>query len=129
MSFEPNELETVNVVRLPADRQYSYMVGKAVDWLEVWSCRDNSGWIVSSHDGRECIPIWPAQAYAKKCCTGQWATAIPQVISLGDLLDKWLPGMAHDNRLVAIMPSPAGKMIVVEPMVFMRDLQKRLQGS
>ena len=129
MSYEPNEFEVRNVLRLPGDQRYGYLLTKAVDWLELWSCRDDNGWALGSHDGRETIPVWPARAYAELCLTGAWAGAQAQSISLGDWVEKWLPGMIRDDRLVAIFPTPDGKTTVVGPRAFHADIQDQLRRS
>ena len=126
MSCQPNEHEIASVLRLTPDRQYAYLVSKAVDWLELWSCKSADGWVLSSHGNRECVPLWPAAAYAGLCCKDEWAGAAPEAIALDLLIARWLPGMERDNRLAAVFPTPNGRMIVVEPRQLLEDIEEML---
>jgi len=65
---------------------------------------------------RECVPLWPhakyAEAFAAARPPGGYA---PKVIELDAFLERWLPGMQHDNRFLAVFPTPSNVGIVVEP--------------
>jgi hypothetical protein len=128
MSFQPNQYEIRNVLQLSPQEKYAYMLAKAVSWLEVWSCRGIDGWVQSEHMGRQCVPVWPAMAYAQLCCTGAWADAVPQALSIDDWLNRWLPGMIRDGKLTAIFPTPDNQMIVLEPEKFRNDLLHQLEA-
>ncbi|MFB8735254.1 DUF2750 domain-containing protein [Bacillus sp. SL00103] len=48
MSMHPKELETT--VQLPAKKRYDYFIKKIVDFEEVWSLRNEKGWVMSEDE-------------------------------------------------------------------------------
>jgi hypothetical protein len=47
-------------------------------------------------------------------------------IDLGSFKQKWLPGMAKDNYLVAVFPTPNQKGVVVSPARLADELNEEL---
>jgi len=127
MSYEVREPELKAVSALDESARYDYFVNKVADWEEIWSVGDKSGWAMYADDSeKELIPVWPASAYAAKCCTDSWEGHKPKKISLEDWLDKWTPGMAADGRLVVVFPLPNDKGVIVSPERLESDLSNSM---
>ena len=129
MSYELNEKEFDNVIKLGPEERYNYFVKKVCDWKEVWSIGDSEGWaLLGDNQERESAPVWLAKRYAEAYCTGEWAGKQPKVIPLDDWMVKWIPGMIADNRYVAVFPTQTGKGIVVHPQQLMDSLKEELEN-
>jgi hypothetical protein len=116
MTWKINAKEISSVLALPAPRRFEYFVKRVADWREVWSLRNEDGWVLASDDsGCELVPVWPHSEYARACANNEWIGTEPYAIDLGAWLDKWTPGMVRDGRKVAVFPSPASKGVVVGP--------------
>lgn len=126
----PNELSPQQyeaVVALPADDRYSHAIGRIADWQEVWSLKDGDGFVLMANDaGDQVVPIWPHPDYAARCATGQWSAAKPELIPLEAFIQKWIPGMQRDGKLVSVFPLPQGKGATVGPEQLARDLDEEL---
>ena len=125
-TLHPKEFETASA--LPFEERYEYFVKRVADWEQVWSLRSASGWsLAGAEDGREVIPVWPHEQFAAACSEGAWKGDEPTPIPLDDWLEKWLPGMERDGRLVAVFPTPANSGAVVEPQRLRNDLRVDLE--
>lgn len=128
MSYEVNEKELANVVELPAESRYGYFLNKVVDWEELWSLHDESGWaLCSGTNSVELIPVWPARMFAEICSQGEWAGFVPRAIKLSDWIEKWTPGMMSDQRSVAIFPTPFNKGVMMDPVKLLNAMQEMLR--
>ncbi len=122
-----NEREFANVMALPAPRRYAYFIKRVADWHELWSLKEEDGWLLASDDqGQMLIPVWPHAKYAEACASGVWEGAKAQAIDLSDWLERWTIGMIHDQRMVAVFPIPSDRGIVVSPQRLQDDLEAEL---
>ena len=98
MSMHPKEFETT--VQLPAKKRYDYFIKKIVDFEEVWSLRNEKGWVMSEDEiirkyrsfifGRQrSMPLIVRLNYGENL--------LPEMIDLDDFLEEWLPGMIADG--------------------------------
>ncbi len=127
MSYEVNDYEYDSVTSLSGPERYQYLVNKIVDWEEVWSIKDQSGWSLMGDDtDNELVPIWPAEKYASACCTGLWKNCEPETIDLETWLEKWISGMSADGRSCAVFPLPSDKGLVVTPEQLEKDIREAL---
>jgi hypothetical protein len=95
---------------------------------KLWSLKNENGWVIcASDDGREMIPVWPHQFYAKQCACGEWLGCTPQNISLAVWVNKWIPGMLRDKRLVAVFPIPPLRRIILMPDRLAADINEELK--
>lgn len=123
MSWNVSDQEYKSVITLSGAKRYSYFVKKVADWEEVWSLRNEDGWVLAADEtGLKVIPVWPHERYAKACLTQEWQDCNPAMIDLEVWMQKWLPGMIQDGRRVAIFPTPDDKGVVVEPTRIQHDL-------
>jgi hypothetical protein len=131
MSYLVNDKEYENVIRLSPGKRYEYFIKKCCDWQEIWSIGDQSGWCLfgDPHES-ECVPIWPAERYARAFCVDEWKDCVPEIISLDDWLKKWIPGLKKDKRLIAIFPVTSDKInsVVRTPSELLKDIEKELEN-
>jgi hypothetical protein len=112
---------------LPDLKRYAYFIKRVVDWGEVWSLYREDGWVLAgSADGRELLPVWPHPEYARACVAEGFKNAEPRAIEIHDFVEKWIPGLIGDNRLVAVFPTPAMRGIARDPSDLKRDLEAEL---
>jgi hypothetical protein len=129
MSYIPTEKEAFSVARIKGSKRYEYTIKRVADFQELWSLRDRAeNWCLGADDdGTEAVPVWPAESYARKCCTGKWLGFEPAPIELALWRERWTPGMARDGRRVAVFPVGRGKAVCVEPARFMMDIEEDLK--
>jgi hypothetical protein len=127
MTWQVNEHEFRRVITQPAKVRYKYFVSRVADWKQLWSLRNQEGWI-QAHDeeGRILFPIWPHHRYADACATGPWQDCHAELIDLDVWLDRWIPGMTRDKRWVAVFPTPQCMGICVSAEQLERDLRAEL---
>jgi hypothetical protein len=86
-------------------------------------------WVLAGDDrGHELIPVWPYGAYAALCAVDAWEGCVPKPIELTGWMERWIPGMYRDGRLVAVFPAPGDRGVVVEPRRLAADLREELAG-
>jgi hypothetical protein len=125
MSYVANGKEVAAVFKLSGPERYSHFVRRVADWGEIWSLDDDGGWKLLGDDaGGELVPVWPAAAFARALCVGEWAGCRPRAIPMDDWLEKWTPGMARDGRKVAVLPTPEGRAVAVEPERLAADIRE-----
>jgi hypothetical protein len=108
-----HEKELASIMAMSAPDRYSVFVRRVADWQEVWSLPSSNGWrLMADENGTEIVPVWPHKQFAAACAN----TSLEEVaaaINLDDWLEKWLPGIMNDGRLVAVFPVPTGEGVVV----------------
>jgi hypothetical protein len=108
-----NENKVQNIIGLSKEERYRYFVDKIVDFEEVWGLY-NDGWaVLGNQENSIVMPFWPEKNFAERCIASEWAGFKSKAISLQDFLDKWLPGMDKDNRLVAVFYLPELKENII----------------
>lgn len=126
MTWVLTEQEKAAVLMLPGSKRYDYFVKKVADENTIWSLWQ-SGWaLAEDSDQRQVVPIWPHAQFAEICARGEWAnyTALP--IEMDAWVQRWLPGIEKDSRLLAIFPTTADRGIVVAPSKLASDLEQEL---
>jgi len=127
MSWKMNSQEFNSVISIDPPKRYSYCIKRIVDFEELWSLWTIDGWaLTSDSQGNELVPIWPHEKFASACASGAWVGYEPRTISLSDWINRWIPGMTRDKRLVAVFPTPEGKGIVVSPDRIKDDLESEM---
>lgn len=118
-----SDREFVAVCALPGPDRYAHFVEQVADWGEVWSLRGPDGWVLAAgEDGQPVVPVWPHARYAEACAVGGWTGASPEAIPLDRWVAAWLPGLARDERGVAVFPVPSGSGMLVDPEQLAADL-------
>lgn len=128
MAWLPAKKEIDAVLKLEAPQRYSYWIKKIADSEQVWSLWQPAGWALAvDTSGRQLVPVWPHQSMAQLCAVEQWQGYDPRSISLDDWLERWIPGMLVDHRLVAAFPTPNNQGISVDPQRVREDLLSELE--
>lgn len=129
MNWTPSTKEIESVEVLEASKRYDYLIKKIADQEKVWSLWQEDGWaLAGDNNGREAVPIWPHEQFARLAASGSWVGYQPKVIELDAWLSRWIAGMEKDNRLVAVFPTMNDKGVFVEPAKFAIDLRSELQN-
>ncbi len=129
MAWVLTDKEYQAVIKMAAPERYEYLIKKIADNEDIWSLASDDGWVMlGDGEGHECIPVWPHSRYAEVCAVGSWLTANPQPIKLDEWLDRWLPGLENDSRLVAVFPTPVMNAAVISPTQMKNDLLEELEN-
>ena len=128
MSYSINEQHINSVIALETSKRYEYFIQRVADWEELWSLKDESGWVSSANnEGLMSIPFWPHPKFAELCASDSWEGNNPSPIALSDFMSKWLPGMNHDGLSVAVFPLPEGKAVEINPLELLEQLEMACQ--
>lgn len=128
--WEMHDKEFESVTALPPAERYSYTIKRVADWETLWSLAEKGQWALSGDDkGRELVPVWPHERFARACATGGWGGHEPQQIELPIWMERWIPGLQQENRLISVFPvfSERGRGAVVPPDQFREDLEAELE--
>lgn len=126
MTWIPTAKEIEAVLALPGPVRYAHFIKRVADTQRIWSL-EHDGWALLGDDkGQECIPVWPHAKYAELCANGIWAGFQPQSIDIDAWLNKWIPGIEKDRRLIAVFPTPERRGIPVQPRRLEADLREEL---
>jgi len=127
MTWVMDDKEFEAVLSLPAQRRYAYLVKRVVDRERIWSLGTEEGWALSSDDeGHELVPVWPHERFAATCAEGSWRGYEPRAIDLSVWMERWIPGMQRDQRMVSAFPTPSGESVRVSLASFENDLKEEL---
>ena len=113
MSYKINQREIESVLSLPDVDRFHHCISRVVDWEEIWSLRNDSGWATVESEDRKCIPFWPHPSYVELFTKGDWEGYEIAPISLSNFVQDWLPGMENEEVNLAIFPNKEFEGIVV----------------
>jgi hypothetical protein len=121
------DAEFASVVELSAPDRYEYSVKRAADRQQLWTLGGADGLALAADDeGHELVPVWPHPRLAEACAQGDWEGMSPRSVELDAWLDRWLPGIERDGRMLAVFPTPTGAGVVVTSDKFRSDLDEEL---
>lgn len=115
--------EQLAIIHLSADERLDYCLQQALTTRQIWTLRADNGGVLMSAEGKECVPIWPSEAFAKRWALDDWADSKPFAIGLDAWMGRWLPGMQGDGLSVVVFPDDAEEGLVLSP----KELKKALQ--
>ncbi|MFT3822563.1 MAG: DUF2750 domain-containing protein [Chitinophagaceae bacterium] len=116
-----------NVLSMSVADRYNYFIRTVVNFEELWGVYDN-GWASLGGVDKIVLPFWPEMEFAALCCTGEWKNYKPTSISLDDFIQKWIPGMIRDNRLVNIFYIPnSSEGSLIEPALLLEYLTEEME--
>ena len=129
MPYNVNDKELVAVLRLPPPKRYQYFVKRVVDPEIAWSLGRIGGWApLGDAEDHEVMPVWPHKRFAAACASGSWSDNEPRSISLPEWIKAWPPGIAQDDRRIAMFPTPDGKGPIVMAQRLKADLEEELRN-
>lgn len=113
------------IVRLSAEERFDYFLAQAEATDCVWTLRGDDGGVLMSADGKECMPVWPSEAFAATWAVDDWADCAPFAIELEAWMQRWLPGMQADGLSVVVFPDDAEEGLVLRP----KELKNAMQDA
>lgn len=117
-------LNTQQIMQMPADKRYQYLLEQAKMNQQLWILTDEHGCVMLNSEDEDCVPVWPDQALAEYWATGDWAHCKAQAIALKDWLDRWTTGLQSDDLCLVVCPNPEEAGLVIEPDMFDDDLRR-----
>lgn len=110
---------------IPAPDRYTLFLTEAILRGQVWTLQGQGGFVTFGDEtGRDCFPFWPAPEFAEALADRDWSDCQAEPLALAAFMERWLPGMARDGRLVAVFPAPDGSCIVMDPLALLQDLEE-----
>lgn len=108
-----NSQTVSQLMGLKSDLRYEKFIELTLSDGQVWVLRDDEGCLMINAGDEDCIPVWPSSEAAAACAIADWKGFEPLAVAMPDWLEKWLPGMEKDQRVVAVFPNLAGESLVV----------------
>ncbi|MDO6763642.1 DUF2750 domain-containing protein [Agarivorans sp. 1_MG-2023] len=102
--------------RLTTKQRYQQFIEQARKTQQVWTLSDEQGCLIIETGDEKVLLLWSEQALAEHWASKDHSSFNALAISLSDLTEKWLPGMANDGFDVAVAPSFAGEGTIVAPL-------------
>lgn len=127
LSWQPTPKEIASVSALGPSQRYQYFIKRVSDTEALWSLGAEDGWVLQAGPGGiELVPVWPHSSYAAACATDEWSGNVPMEIGLDEWMEKWLPGIARDERQVSVFPVPGSQTAIVDADTLREDLEEEL---
>lgn len=127
-AWEIEDAEVRETLALPPTARYASFVQLTADWEETWGLKDDNGWIVRGSESNEAaLPLWPHATFARLCARGTWEGAVPERISLDDLLDDLLPLLESDAIAVEVFPAPESRGTMTAAGELRREIERELE--
>ncbi len=108
--------------RLTTKQRYQHFIEQARSQQQVWTLSDEQGCLIIETGNEKVLLLWSDPALAEHWASKDHAKFQALPITLEQLKDKWLPGMAEDGFDLAVAPSFAGEGTIVAPL----DLKEEL---
>ena len=125
--LNPMQFKAVSALAGPG--RFRHFVGRVADWQQVWSLKEESGWVSAADDqGNIIFPVWPHPDYAAACAVGHWSGSSPTSIEVHEFLERWLPGLDKDGLAVAVFPTPTKGGVIMPAYQLQRAIQDELSG-
>lgn len=109
-----HDLEVTAFSQQSNAQRYNYFVAKVFEWQEVWGLYED-GWVVSETNDKTLFPLWPAEAFAKRCLVNDWQNTKPKAIPFAELVNELLPALNEDNIDIAVFMVPQSEQCGVLP--------------
>ncbi|MEM9372318.1 MAG: DUF2750 domain-containing protein [Planctomycetota bacterium] len=121
-----NDQEFNSILVLPGPKRYSYFVKRVVDWSHLYVL-DDGGWLtVGDDDDERLLPVWSHPRFAMACASGEWSSATAKETGIQSFLEETIPNLISDGLQLAIMMTPGGRGVVVDPRHFRGDVEQEL---
>lgn len=85
------------------EKEYKEFIDRIVETDAVWGLTKDETWATSSSqefEDTEVILFWSGKEGAAACAEDEWATYVPESITLVEFLENWCVGMYGDQLLV-----------------------------
>lgn len=102
-----------NIISLPPEERYGYLVRKAAEYEEVWLISDEGLYpTLGESEDRPLIPVWPEEEFARLFVVDEWSSYTVEPMEINDFL-KWLDTIFAKGYGVAGFPIPGKPGVVV----------------
>ncbi len=119
MPYRVNTKDIASVSTMSVAERARHLVKRVADQEEIWGLRAVDGWALSrAPGGAHALPVWPHPKYAKLCATGPWAGCEPAKIDLPRFVERWIPRLAKEKRVISVFPTPKSAGRIVRPARF-----------
>lgn len=125
--MEGTDKKIENILKMSEDERYDYFIRKVVDFEELWGLSDDGWALLGDNDGNRIFALWPEKEFAVLCSVDQWKDYKPEVITLDNFIEKWIPGMTNDKTLVNVFLTPNAKGTVISPNDLYGELKEELE--
>nr|WP_086937424.1 DUF2750 domain-containing protein [Thaumasiovibrio occultus] len=112
-----------------AEKRYQFLLKHVVQQQEIWILTDEHGCVMLNTEDEDCVPVWPAEEFAKQWATDDWAHCQPLAISMKDWRQRWVPGLLDDELSVVVFPLGEEAGLVIYPDELDDDLYKAAKKS
>lgn len=106
----------------PPQARYEFLLEQIIEQQEIWILVGDTGSVLLSNDGDECVPVWPNKEATLDWIKADWADCQPLSIPLGDWQSRWTKGLREDGFEVAVFPNQLEEAIVVSSEDFDDDI-------
>ncbi|PQJ95482.1 DUF2750 domain-containing protein [Chromatium okenii] len=111
------------IFELSTAERYDLFLTEVTENAQVWTLKGEGGFVSFSDDeGLDYFPFWPASEFANTLANDDWSDCQPEPLPLAVFMERWLIGMADDDRLVAVFPALDGSCMVSDPLSLRDDL-------
>jgi|SRR5210317_1973575 hypothetical protein len=84
-----SDWEFGRVSQLASRERYAYTINRVREYGSIWLLVSDDGWCMAHNpQGEIALAIWPAEEFALECATGEWASARPDAVPVGDFLSR-----------------------------------------
>ncbi|EXJ14400.1 DUF2750 domain-containing protein [Imhoffiella purpurea] len=120
--------DIATLFHLSPSERYTHFLTEAAQRGRVWTLCGQGGFVAfCDEEGHDCFPFWPAPELAEASADEDWSDCRAEPLELGVFMERWLTGMARDDRQVSVFPAPDGTGIVVDPLMLLQDLEDELR--
>lgn len=114
---------------LPGIDRYEMLVHETVRNGGLWGLyADGFGWALGRDpEGNDAMAVWPSFEAAAACAVELWKASQPRRITLGELLETWVPALEKDSQLVAAFHTPERDAWHVTPAELAEDVRALLR--
>jgi hypothetical protein len=129
-----NEPRTLaDLATIPSDspeQRYDAFVETVAARGLVWGLKEpaDQGWVTAEAEGVTAAPFWPAAEDAARCATDAWAGCVPASSALSVFLERWLPGLEKDERVVSVFPLPSAQGVSCPAATLRAEIEDELRA-
>src|SRR4029079_11785185 len=102
-----------NVLNLPPQDRYGYLIRNVADFEEVWLIHDNGQYVtLGDKDEQIAVPVWPEKEFAEIMLTDDWKQYSVKCMDVRRFID-WLDKLEEQHYTIAGFPSTDLNSVIV----------------
>jgi len=95
--------EVRHLLKTDIRKQYKYFIKKVTAFGEVWSLKDQDGWVTLGVGDKDFFPIWPKKEFADICIGEEWSNCYAECIELEEFLEEWIHNLSENDIKPTVM--------------------------